>query len=235
MKIVIDEKMVARNKKLSSIFRWASFIIMLAGLFIVFQPEVVNNPTLTTVVFAIIIVGFLLSSISNFLGSRFGRSPRPDELIDKSLKGLDDRFSIYHYELPIPHLLVGPGGVWSIIPSYVDGEIEFNQKKKIWVRKGGSVLNKFLARETLGRPDKEFATHQKDLDQFIKQNNLNFNLSLNKVVVLMHKNAAVGEQVDSEIQVLPADKLKYKLRKQSKENQLPIEDLNKLKETIEKK
>ncbi|MAT44462.1 MAG: hypothetical protein CL609_19175 [Anaerolineaceae bacterium] len=218
MKIYIDEKMVRRNKRMGNILKWLSLIIMGIGLWIVFQPSVAENPTLTTLVFTIVIIGFFMSSIGNYLNSRFGQSPRPDELIDKSLKGLDDRYTIFHYNTPVTHLLIGPAGVWSITPSFIDGTLEFNEKKNTWRRKGGSFINKFISQETLGNPQKELQANQKDLDRFLKKNKIGFDMPLNGAVLLLHKNASLEEQNESDILIVKAEKFKDKLRKIAKEN-----------------
>lgn len=227
MKIFIDEKMVSRNKKIGRVLKWLSLIIMAIGLWIVFQPSVAESPTLTTLVFSIVIVGFFMSSIGNYLSSRFGQTPRPDELIDKSLKGLDDRYLIFHYNTPISHLLIGPAGLWSISPSFIDGTLEYNKKRNTWRRKGGSFINKFIAQETLGNPEKELQANQKDLDRFLKKNKINIKMPLKGAVLLLHKNAALEEQNESEILIVKAEKFKDKLRSIAKENPVSAEELTK--------
>ncbi len=227
MKIYFDEKMIKRNKRIGTILKWLSLVIMAIGLWIVFQPSVAENPTLTTLVFTIVIIGFFMSSIGNYLNSRFGQSPRPDELIDKSLKGLDDRYAMFHYTSPVSHLLIGPAGVWSITPSFIDGTLEYNEKRNTWRRKGGSFINKFISQETLGNPQRELQANQKDLDRFLKKNKIDIEMPLNGAVLLLHKNANLEEQPESDILIIKADKFKDKLRKIAKENPSPVEDFTK--------
>ncbi len=233
MKIYIDEKMVSRNKRTGSILKWVSFAIMAGGLVVVFQPTIVDNPNLTALVFSFVIIGFFLSSIGNFLTSRFGQSPRPDELIDRSLKGLDDKYSIYHYNTPVPHLLVGPAGIWSISPSFVDGTLEYHARKNTWRRKGGSFINKFVAQETLGNPQKDLTYNQKDLDKFLKKNKIELDVNLKGAVLLLHKNVQMEENpLDDEILIVKADKFKDKIRKFAKETPVDEEYLKKLNESL---
>jgi hypothetical protein len=167
----------------------------------------------------VLIVGVLLSSISNSLSSRYGKSPRPDELLDKTFKGLDDKFSFFHYRTSIPHLLIGPAGIWAIIPSFVDGEIIFNDKKNIWTRKSGSFLNRFLSKEAFGRPDKELLDYRKDFSKLLKENGIPDSevIGINAAVILLNKNCTInGPGEENGILILPFEKAKDRFRKISK-------------------
>ncbi len=234
MKIVIDLKKIKRYGKVGSILRWASLGFLGIGVYAIFNPMIFNNENLVSVYFGVMIVGVILSSLSNYLTSRYGRSPRPDELLDKSLKGLDDRFTIFHYQLSIPHLLVSSAGIWTLVPTFVDGKIVYDPKKKTWIRKGGSFLNRFLAREAFGRPDKEIAMHTGDIQKFLKTKGISKEFTLHGVVVLLNKNATLDEKISSEnIDILTLDKLKEKIRKTSKlSEEVPVEILTAFKSLI---
>ncbi len=217
MKIIIDQKMVNRYGKIGSILRWLSIGFLVLGVYAIFTPTIFSNQNLVSLYFGVMILGVIASSVSNHLTSRYGRSPRPDELLDKSLKGLDDRFTLYHYELPVPHLLIGQTGIWSLIPSFVDGKIIYDEKKKTWVRKGGSFLNRFLSREAFSRPDKELEVHKKDLEKFLKTKGVSEDFVLQGALVLLNKNTTIeGKSENDAIFILPLDKLKEKIRKGAK-------------------
>jgi hypothetical protein len=94
-----------------------------------------------------------------YYGNRWGRSPRPDELIDKGLKGLGREYTIYHYKTPAAHLLVGPAGLWTLMPYYQSGKIVYEKKR--WKSKGGGFLQSYLrlfGQENMGRPEIESET-----------------------------------------------------------------------------
>jgi len=217
MKIIINEPKVKRLGKIGTILRWASILLLVVALFAVFSPKIINSQTSLSIYFGVLIVGVFLSSISNFLTSRYGKSPRPDELLDKSLKGLDDKYTIYHFKHSIPHLLVGPIGIWTLIPTFVDGEIMFDEKKKIWTRKSGSFLNRFLSREAFGRPDKELNDHKKEFSKFLSTNNISDNVQLKAAVILLNKKCSITHPLEEDdILVLPYEKAKEKFRKLAK-------------------
>jgi hypothetical protein len=217
MKIIINEPKIKKLGKIGTILRWTSIVLLVVALFAVFTPKLINSQSAISIYFGVLIVGVFLSSISNYLTSRYGKSPRPDELIDKSLKGLDDKYTIYHYKHSIPHLLVGPIGVWTLIPTFVDGEIIFDENKKIWIRKSGSFLNRFLSREAFGRPDKELNDHKKEFSKFLKAQGISENLQINAAVILLNKKCSIISPIqENEINILPYEKAKDKFRKLAK-------------------
>jgi hypothetical protein len=222
MKIIIDQKSVRRNTLIGKVLRWVSLGLMLIALIAIFSEDISSNPNLFTVYFSIMIVGVLLSSISSYFTTRFGKSPRPDELINKSLKGLDDRFQIYHYRSSIPHLLSGPAGVWSIIPTFVDGEIIYDENKGNWIHKRNSFLNKLLQKEYFPNPMSESKHHHKEFEKIIstEKNNKN-NPEIKLLVLLFHKNASiVGVSEKDNILIISSEKIKDRFRKIAKiENQ----------------
>ena len=187
MKIIIDEKKVKKLGKIGVILRWTSIVFLIIALIAVFSPNAIENQTTLSIYFGVLVVGVLISSISNSLSSRYGKSPRPDELLDKTLKGLDDKYSFYHYRTSVPHLLVGPAGIWAIIPSFVDGEIIYDKEKRIWSRKSGSFINRFLSRESFIRPDKELSDFRKDFSKLLKENGINETeeTKLNAAVIIL--------------------------------------------------
>ena len=111
MNIIKNEKMIRRNARIGGIVTIVSLVVLGIGMYITFaRPEMFSLSILA------LLVGFLLSQVGIFFTNRWGRKPRPDEMLDQSLKGLDDRYSLYHYATPVSHLLIGPAGIWTLHP-----------------------------------------------------------------------------------------------------------------------
>src|SRR3990172_287087 len=101
MKSIKNEKLIKRNGVLG---QWISIVALLVlglGMYISFA-----RPELFGYSIGALILGFVLTQVGMYLGNRWGRSPRPDEKIDASLKGLQNDFTIYHFTAPASHLLV---------------------------------------------------------------------------------------------------------------------------------
>lgn len=237
MKIIIDQKSVQRNATIGKILRWVSLGCMLTGLIAVFSEDIFSNPNLFTIFFSIMIVGVLLSSVSGFFTSRFGKSPRPDELINKTFKGLDDRFQIFHYRSSIPHLLIGPAGLWSIIPTFIDGEIIYDEKKENWTHKRNSVVNRLLQKEYFPNPLSEYKHHKNELEKVLKEKiNIDNNPELRLLVLLLNKNVILsGISEKDNILIMPYEKVKDRFRKMAKNNNQSDEFSSQLEELLDTK
>jgi hypothetical protein len=160
MNIIRNDKLIKRNSLISKITMFGGLIVLAAGLFISFGRA--DLFWLSTIA---LVVGFILSQIGIYFANRWGRSPRPDELIDLSLKGLDGKFTIYHYETPADHLLVGPSGVWVLMPRPQKGFISYSKGR--WRHRGGSLYLKLFAQEGLGRPDIEVKDETRRVQEYL--------------------------------------------------------------------
>ena len=106
MNIIRNETLIKRYRRLGMTLSLAALAAMGYGFYLSLQgPENLNTALL------LLVVGFILTQISLYIGNRWGRSPRPDEMLDKNLKGLGRKYTIYHYSAPVAHLLVGPAGI----------------------------------------------------------------------------------------------------------------------------
>ena len=65
---------------------------------------------------ALLSVGFVIAIASVRVGNRYVRPPRADTVLDKVLKGLDNKYTLYHYFHPAEHLLLTPSGLIAILP-----------------------------------------------------------------------------------------------------------------------
>jgi hypothetical protein len=154
MKVVTNTKLIKRNAKIGQYTSIGALVILGVGLYISFKM-----PDKFAYSLGALLLGFFMSQIGMYYGNRWGRSPRPDELIDKGLKGLGREYSIYHYVTAAPHLLVGPAGVWTLMPYHQSGLIVYEKKR--WKSRGGGFLQSYLrlfGQENIGRPEIESET-----------------------------------------------------------------------------
>jgi hypothetical protein len=160
MNIVRNDKMIKRNARIAQFSMFGGLAILAVGMFISFR-----YPERFEISLGALLVGFLASQIGIYFSNRWGRKPRPDELLDQALKGLDSKFTLYHYSSPVSHLLVGPSGVWILMPYYQRGTITYEKGR--WRQKGGNLYLKIFAQENLGRPDLELSAEIENLQRFL--------------------------------------------------------------------
>jgi len=165
MKIATNNKLIKRNSRIGQITSLGALGILAAGMYITFK-----NPSAVGYSLGALIVGFFLSQIGMYYGNRWGRSPRPDEILDKGLKGLGREYTIYHYSAPTPHLLVGPSGLWVLLHFYQGGSVTYENKR--WRQKGGGFIQSYLklfGQENIGRPEIEAAAQIDALKKYFKK------------------------------------------------------------------
>jgi hypothetical protein len=227
MKVFTNDRLIKRNGRIGQIATIIGLLVLVAGMYVSFR-----YPNLAGFAWIALLVGFALSQVGLYFGNRWGRRPRPDELIDQGLKGLNDQYSIYHFMTPAAHLLVGPSGLWIIMPYYQVGRIVYEKGR--WKQKGGGVAQRYLrafAQEGVGRPDLEAPAEVQSITKFLNKR-LPDNDIPEAMPALVFTNDKVNLEVDdAPILTLPLKKLKEAVRKAAKEKPLTteqIQDINEL-------
>lgn len=215
MKILINEKLVKRNARIGQVTTFGALIVLAIGMYISFQ-----RPELFGWSLAALLFGFLASQIGIYFTNRWGRSPRPDELLNLALKGLDKRYALYHYVGPTSHLLVGPAGIWALIPKTQRGTITYERGR--WRQRGGGFLATYLkifAQDSIGRPDLEISAEQDEIRRFLeKQMPETETPEIKAALVFLHPDANIEiEEGEAPTPTMHAKKLKDFIRKSAKD------------------
>ena len=217
MQIIRDDKLVQRRKKLGQIFSMVGLGILIAGMAFTWLAPNWNIPMQISVYvpFLALMAGFILSSIGIYYTNRWGRTPRPDEILDQSLKGLGRKYKLYHFSLPAPHLLLAPEGPIILFPKYEGGEFTVEGDK--WRQKFSllRVLN-FMGREGTGNPTRE-ANYQVDqMRRFMDKHAPELAETPFRSVIVFLADQVTLNVGESSVPVLRAAKLKGFLRSQGK-------------------
>jgi hypothetical protein len=197
MNVVVNEQLINRRAKLGKIASLAGLAILAGGMVASFQEK------LLYLSFAALILGFIVSQVGSYNTVRWGRKPRADELLVKALKGLDNRFSFYHYYLPASHVLVGPTGIFVFLVKFQGGQIVFDGKR--WrEKKGMGKILLFFGQESLGNPTLELQAEVEQLTRLIAQKHPDLKPTIRGVVVF------VNPKVELSLNEPTAPVLKYK-------------------------
>jgi hypothetical protein len=220
MRIVTNEKLIKRNARIGQIASFSGLAILIGGVVINWQ-----NPEQVGLSLGALLLGFALSQFGIYFGNRYTRPPRADTVLSQSLKGFDKRYSLYHYSAPISHLLIGPGGMWVILPRHQRGTISYENGR--WKQKGGFGLTylKFFAQEGLGRPDIEISSDLERLNHFFKKEFPDMEFPQpHAVIVFLNPKAELGDLSQAPYPALPIKKLKDHIKKQAKEKQNRLDE-----------
>ena len=231
MKISLNKKLIERNKKIAQTTLYVSLGLLIIGFIWTLRN---TEPSKSLIGYLILIPAFLLVQVSIYMANRWGKSPRPDEVVVSALKGLDNQYTLYNYTTGVPHLLVGPIGVWIINPYNHEGEISYNLDKKRYQQKGGSnIIAKYFAQEGLPNITKDVISlkkdHKKYFDKYsilVDEEPIIVNLFYSDNVILVKNDAP-------EINLKPK-KLKVFIRKFAKEAKIPIEKVDELRNKLPK-
>lgn len=229
MKIIKNEKLIERNSKIGNWISLAALIILGLGMYIS-----ITQPDLFVLSLICLAIGFILTQVGMYMGSRFGRSPRPDEKLDAGLKGLHSEFSIYHYSSPVSHLLVGPSGVWVLLPYHQGGRIFFEKNR--WKIKGGGFIQSYMrifGQEGIGRPDLEAESQVDVVRKFLAKKMDESAVPEIKPILVFTNEQVELEANESPIAALKLKQLKEFLRQGSKNRALTSSQIQSIQQTLE--
>jgi len=149
MKVVINKARLARRAQIANIASIGGMVLLLAG---VAAPLVL--PRLGQIaVLACILAGIIISMIGIYQANRWVRRPRPEEQLSKALKGLDDKYVLYHYPkgLPCDHVLLTPSGVVNLETVNLAGRFTYRNNRWSERMTFGRALRS-IVEERLGDP-----------------------------------------------------------------------------------
>ncbi|UCH59000.1 MAG: hypothetical protein JSV61_12380 [Anaerolineales bacterium] len=231
MKIVTNERLIRRNTRIAQIASFSGLLVLISGLIISFTRQ-----ELISISFAALLVGFLLSQVGIYFTNRWGRRPRPDELLNQALKGFDNKYSIYHYITPASHLFVGPAGIWVILTRHQRGTISYSKGR--WRMKGGGIIQSYLrifAQENLGRPDLELMNEVSNIQKYLGERLPDGNVPpIDTVLVFLNDNAEIiiSDEDNPAAPTLKINKLKEFLRKAAKRKPVSTDKVNEIQEML---
>jgi hypothetical protein len=215
MKIISDEKRAERNAKIAQYTLTGGALLLLAAL--VVNLLALSRPPDATIVYVLVlfVVGFTLTNIGTFMNQRWGR--RPHKALADALRGLDDQFALYSYQLGAAHVFAGPRGVYVLLPKFQYGAIAYDGKR--WINPG--ARRGFLglgAAEPLGNPPAEATCEIEQLKKYLTKHapEAADQITPQPLIVFMHTQAQVSAD-DSPVPVVHLKQLKEYLRKQPKD------------------
>jgi hypothetical protein len=218
MQNVLNEARIEKGARIGKIATFAGLGFLGAGLVI---SLVLQASSLIWISFACLLLGLLVSTIGTMNMNRWVREPRADQAMVQALKGFDDRYRLYNYYLPAPHVLLSPLGLTVITAMGQDGVIRFEGGK---FHRNFSVLRllRFMAEEGMGKPFAEADAQVEAVQKLLDEEGLGDEVEI-KSVVLFHSPKAELQITAPPRPITDTKGLKKAIRK-IQSNRLP-EDL----------
>ncbi len=228
MKLVINDKLIKRNKLIGNITSFLGIGILAAGLILNLKP----TPTRTIISFVALIVGFIVAQVSTYFVGKFGRSPRFDEIMTDNLSKLNNTYSFYVYSSPVPMLLVGPSRIWLPIPVSASGEISYDKK---WRQRGGSFIMKLFGQESIGRPGQDVKSQESQIQELLSKNlEENEIPPIRSILVTFNPKGTIGDVENAPTTIVESGALRRSIRKVDRktEEEISPEVLNKINDLL---
>ena len=235
MKIIKNENLIKRNEKIGGWALAGALILMGGGLYINFTGKIIENAQSLYKFLAAFVLGYILMLVGVYLGKRYGGLPRVDIKFDSALKGLPKDYAVYHFSTAVDHLLVGPAGIWVMLPYHQKGLVTYSKNR--WRISNGGFSQAYmsvLGFEGIGRPDYDA---EKGIGAIKKQ--LAKDMDVNEIpeinVVLIFTNEQMTVQADdAPVLTIRLKQLKDFLRQKAKEKPITSTQLAAVKAALPK-
>jgi hypothetical protein len=228
MRIIKNEGLIKRNGRIGQWTSLGALGVLGLGMYLSFQ-----RPDLFVFSIGALILGFTMTQVGMYFSSRWGRSPRPDELLDAALKGLPGDMTIYHFVAPVSHLLIGSAGLWILHPYHQRGKITFYNNR--WRLSGGGFMQAYMTvfgQEGIGRPDVETANEIESVKKYFTNKTNEFEIpEINAALVFTNDQVEI-DSTDAPLPVLKLKQLKDFIRQKAKEKTVDYLVLEKLKSLL---
>ena len=180
------EAKIRRNATVGLVAMIAGMASMLVAIYLAVKQQQEQLPLVMATSFG----GVIVSQIGVYLRNRWGRHPRRDEILNDALKGLDQRYSIFHYTLRASHALIAPSGVYAVCISDIEGEISYRQGKWRQVRPRRRGTKEQQLSEPTRQTQSEVSLLRRALRRRLKREDL-AQLPIEPILVFIHPNAQV--------------------------------------------
>jgi hypothetical protein len=204
MKVVINKPKLAQRAQNANIASIGGMVGLLAGVVL---PLVF--PALGQIVSLIcILAGIAVSMVGIYQANRWVRKPRPEEQLSKALKGLDDKYVLYHYpaSLPCDHVMLTPDGVVNLETVNLAGQFVYKDGRWVERMTMGRALRS-IVEERLGDPTRSALAVQRYLVGKLTEIT-GETISVKPIIVFTHPGAELNLEPDGPVPVYMAEKVK---------------------------
>jgi hypothetical protein len=209
MRNIVNEQAVTRGTRLGKIGVLVGLAFLTAGLVV---SLVFKESPLLWVSAGCLLLGLVASTIGTANMNRWMRQPRADQAMAQGLKGYDDRYRLYNYTLPAPHVLLSPAGLYVLTAMGQDGVVQCEGDRIRRNFSAGRVL-RFMADEGIGKPFTEGDAQVQALQKLLAEHGVEGG-EIQNLLVFYHPRVQLTVNEPSRPVVTPKD-LKRSLRKQT--------------------
>ena len=242
MKIYRDYRVIRGKERTGRRLSLIGMAILFVGLIASFAPSRYPDPTVTEatssvgqffeqywamISFAALPLGFLFASLGTYYIARYARRrwpggvvARPDEVLERGLKGFDDKYSLFIYSLPVGYALLTPFALMTFAVRSDKGRVtvQGNRWREGW---NFSRIFTFFAREGVGNPPSELAEQERKMREYLAKGGPELAGTPIEGAVLFLNSDSVVLAEEATVPILRGEQLKEYIRKRAKEVKAP--------------
>ncbi len=158
MESFVNQPFLDKRRKWAS---WASY----AGLAALFAGILTATRSLL-ISYLCLMLGVIAASIGAYLSNRYVREPRGDQVLTRTLEGLDKRYALYSYYLSTAHVIASHFGLMVVATRPQKGQVGFADGK--WQHRARwRFVTQFLGEPSIGRPELTVRDDVESLEQWV--------------------------------------------------------------------
>lgn len=158
MRVETNAKLVRRNRQIAQYLFFASFGILILGLFLTSRQSMMTADLVLGLIVPTLVMVFALGATiaSVRMTNQWVREPRPETALREGLKGLSNKSVLYnYYHHRARHVLIAPQGVFAIATRYQDGAFSVNGDTWATHRRPAGRLLSVFRFDSLGSPTRD--------------------------------------------------------------------------------
>lgn len=231
MQILSNAKYIESRTKLGRIATLVglAFTVVSVVLFVLNLSSVRSEIFMAAMVF--MTLGLFASTTGSYYAERFAGNLVYHEKVQAAVKGLEEQYTLLVYRLPVPFVLVDPGGLTVIqvkaqggVVRYADGRWANKRRFNFIMQLGGQ--------ESVGNPARQAEEDAQRLRRWLaKRLPEGVDVPVRSVILFINPGVQLSAE-DSPVAALRSDKLKGWLRGPGRRSALPKETRAQLAEAL---
>ncbi len=209
MRVIANERYIKRRAFVGRYASIAGLLVLLVSFILsIFWTQ--ESALIPLGMWVALLIGVSLSMVGGYYADRFEGPRAHYRGIREALKGLDQRYTLFQYVLPSPHVLWGPDGLTVLVVRSIPGEVTYANGRWNW-RQRFKFLRALAGQEGIGVPEAEVEYELRRMGRYLGKALPDLSVPMQGVVLFTHPDVKLSVQ-DPPVPVLHARKFKDWLR-----------------------
>lgn len=227
MRVIRNKRRVRAGEIIGRYMPWIGIATLAIGWFLSFREPAWLTPMLVSLP-----VGVSLSMLGGFFAERYVGPLAHHAALAGALKGLDNQHVLLQYVLPVPHVLLEPGGCTAFVVKMQGGQVIYREEGGRWQHfQRGKFFRQFAGQEALGAPDLEAERQVRKLERWLASQLPDVEIPVRAVIVFVNPNVTL-DATASPVPAFYGKKVKAWLRGPGKLKPLPEAEYRQVAEAL---